>query len=66
MVSVNNTQHKSHERGKKCSVHLFIPGQYPIQVRKHADNILSAISGAIQTASYKSKIRTRQREIFAA
>jgi len=66
VVSVVNTQSKSTERGKKCSVHLFIPGQNPIQVKKHADNILYAINSAIDIASYKSRIRTRQRAMLAA
>ena len=66
VVQVNNTRRYQHESGKKCSVLLFITGQNPIRVKKHADNILSAINSAIEAASYKTQIRTRQREILAA
>ncbi|NNE37475.1 MAG: hypothetical protein HKN08_04155 [Gammaproteobacteria bacterium] len=66
VVRVINTQNLANVRGKKCSVHLLIPGQNPIQVKKHADNILYAINSAIDIASYKTRIRTRQQAMLVA
>ena len=64
VVNIFNTDDRQKYADKRCSIHLFIPGQYPIKVTKQDDNIFMAITKAVEAAAYKTSIRTKQRVIL--
>ena len=61
IVNIFNIEGEDINAHKRCSIHLFIPGQLPVEVRIQNKNIFTAITRAIEAVAYKTNIRTRQR-----